>query len=66
MPRKFMFVEWCVIAVCVAFMVGWCVNVYRFCTSDFESPYRAEIIRGVGIPVAPVGAVVGFIDLEED
>ncbi len=46
--------------------VGWCMNVYKFCTLDFESPYKAEVVRGVTIFLAPVGGVVGYITFGEE
>ena len=45
--------------------VGWCMNVYKFCKCDFDAPYKAEIIRGVGIAVAPMGAITGYINIQD-
>lgn len=46
---------------------GWCINIYKFLSADFESPYKAEIIRGIGIPVPPVGVISGwFVEFEEE
>jgi len=45
---------------------SWAMNVYKFATLDFEAPYKAEIIRGIGIPAAPVGVVLGFMEFEEE
>ena len=52
--------------IAVAVIVGTCIgswvgNIISLTRCDFKAPYKAEIIRGVGIPVAPVGIVVGFI-----
>jgi len=57
-----------VIMLCIyAFLIGaWVVNIYKFATLDFETPYKAEILRGVGIPVAPLGIVLAFIEFEEE
>jgi hypothetical protein len=46
--------------------IGWIMNVVKFCKCDFEDPYKTEIIRGVGIPVFPMGAVCGFMDIGEE
>ena len=43
--------------------VGWFINVYKLCKCDFESPYRAEVIRGVGTIVFPLGCVAGWLDI---
>lgn len=44
---------------------GWLFNVYKLATSNFEAPYKNEIIRGIGVVVAPLGAVVGYINMDD-
>ncbi len=46
-------------------VIGYITNIVRFCGCDFEAPWRTEIIRGVGIFVPPLGAVLGFITIED-
>ena len=46
--------------------VSWATNIYKFATCDFESPYKTEILRGVGIPFAPIGIIIGFMDIGEE
>ena len=53
------------IVVAILLGVGWLFNVVRFCQCDFKAPYKAEIIRGVGIVVAPVGGVAGWITIAD-
>lgn len=48
------------------FAVSWCTNVIKFANADFEEPYTTEIIRGIGIPCAPLGAIIGFMDIGEE
>ena len=45
--------------------IGWCANLYRLASCDFASPYKAEVIHGVGVFVVPLSAITGFIDLGE-
>ena len=45
--------------------LGWFIYVYRLTQCDFEAPYKAEAIRTVGIFAAPVGCIVGYIDIED-
>jgi hypothetical protein len=52
-----------VILTCIAL---WVVNVIKFCQCDFEEPYKTEIIRGIGIPIAFVGVVIAPIDIGEE
>ena len=44
--------------------LGWCLNLYKLTQLDFASPYKAEVIRIVGI--TPLGAVVGWMELKEE
>tara|TARA_R110000851_G_scaffold313298_1_gene474845 strand:- start:38 stop:217 length:180 start_codon:yes stop_codon:yes gene_type:complete len=41
---------------------GWVKNIIKLSECDFEAPYKAEVIRVIGV-IPPVGAVVGWIDL---
>lgn len=45
--------------------LGWLINIAQFCRCDFDAPYKAEIIRGVGVIVAPVGSVVGYFNIQD-
>ncbi len=48
----------------VALLFGWGANVYRLAFSDFERPYAPEVSRLIGVFVAPVGVILGYMDLE--
>lgn len=50
----------------IAGMVGWFLNIYKLFRADFAEPYKTEIIRGVGIPVWPMGAVSGYLQIGEE
>lgn len=45
--------------------IGWCINIVKFCSCDFKAPYKAEILRGVSIPVAPLGGIIGYMKIED-
>ena len=45
---------------------GWCANIYKLANLDFASPYKAEIFRIAGVPVWPMGIVLGFVDFAEE
>ena len=53
------------IAVVIILAVGWIINVVSLCQCDFEPSYKAEVIRGIGVLVPPVGGIVGYIDIED-
>lgn len=43
---------------------GYIANVYKLFKTDFQAPYKEEILRGVGVVVPPVGVVTGYLNLE--
>lgn len=45
-------------------VTGWVKNLIKLSECDFESPYKAEVIRVVGV-IPPVGAVVGWLNIED-
>lgn len=51
-----------VIIMCV---IGWAANIVKLCNCDFKEPYKAEVIRLVGIPCIPVGIVCGYLEIED-
>ena len=44
---------------------GYASNVYRLCNLDFDTPLKAEVIRGVGVFVVPLGSIIGYMDIED-
>lgn len=45
---------------------GWISNMVQLCYCDFKTPYKAEVLRAIGIFVAPMGAVEGFMKINDD
>lgn len=43
-------------------LIGYVKNIIHLTECDFKESYKAEIIYTIGIPVAPMGAVCGWID----
>jgi len=41
---------------------GWVKNLIKLSDCDFEAPYKAEIVHGIGI-IPPVGMITGWLDL---
>lgn len=54
-----------IVAIFSILITGWFMNIYKLCKSDFESPYKNEIIRTVGVFFAPIGSIAGFIDIKD-
>lgn len=46
-------------------LIGWTLNLVKLCRCDFEPSYRAEIIRGIGVFVAPVGVITGWMEIPD-
>jgi hypothetical protein len=49
----------------IVMAAGWVANVVKFITCDFRAPYKAEVLRGVGIVVPFVGCVEGYFTIED-
>lgn len=61
MPQvKTVIAVWIIVITIIG--VGWVKNIIKLANCDFEAPYKAEVIHGVGI-IPPVGAVTGWLDL---
>lgn len=46
------------------FVAGWTQNIYKLSQCDFEAPYRAEILYGIGV-IPVVGGVIGWFNIED-
>lgn len=53
------------IGIIIIFGIGWILNIINFVKLDFKEPYKAEIIRGVGIPIVPIGGILGYLTIED-
>ena len=38
-------------------IISWIVNLVKFFNCDFDSPYKDEIIHGIGILLAPLSMI---------
>jgi len=49
----------------LAIILAWPINVYHLIVDcDFKAPYKAEIIRGIGvIPGTPVAFIILCVDI---
>lgn len=56
-----------VVAIALFFAAGfgYISNLVSLFGTDFEAPYKAEIIRGVGVFVPPVGIIAGYVDIQD-
>lgn len=41
----------------------WPWNLYQLTQCDFEAPYKAEILRGIGVLSGPMAIFIVIIDL---
>ncbi len=55
-----------VIAAVAALLTGYVLNIVALCKCDFEPSYKAEVIRTIGVIMPPVGAVTGYVDIEDE
>jgi len=54
-----------VVLIAVVPIAGYVKNIARLIDCDFASPYKAEILRGVGVVMPPVGMIMGYCDIED-
>lgn len=52
------------IFIVVIALAGYVQGIVKLVNCDFEAPYKAEIIHGVGV-VAGTGVITGWLDLGE-
>ena len=55
-----------VIAIWSFIMIGWFSNIYKLTQCDFDVPLKTEVIRLIGIPLFPMGAMIGYMDIGEE
>lgn len=46
-------------------LLGWIMNVVQLIQCDFASPYKAEVLRIIGILIPPIGSVLGYIPIND-
>lgn len=49
-----------VVAVILAAVIGWCMNVYKLVSGMDEMTLVEAVVRGVGVVAAPLGALAGY------
>ncbi len=50
----------------VAMFVGWGINVGKLVQCDFKAPYKAEVVRSVGVVIPMVGGIAGFMEIGDE
>lgn len=63
---KIGFIAFAILWLVLAF--GYINNIYSLAAKDdFASPYKAEVLRGIGVFVPPVGVILGlFVTFDEE
>lgn len=57
---KQILIGWLVLVLVIG--TGWVKNIIKLSSCDFEAPYKAEVIHGIGI-IPPVGMITGWLDV---
>lgn len=55
-----------VVPVAAILLIGYASNIVKLAHCDFKPSYKAEILRGVGIFIIPMGVVEGFLTIKDD
>lgn len=53
-----------VILICLP-TYGWIKNLIELTKLDFKEPYKAEVLRTVGVST-PLGCILGFINIKDN
>ncbi len=53
-----------VLTIVITLGIGWIRNLVQFTNLDFKEPYKAEIIRGIGL--VSYGGIIGWIDIKDN
>jgi len=59
--KGFTAIELILVLVLAFGAIGWGMNLYKLASCDFNAPYKAEVIHGVGL-VPFVGAFTGYMN----
>jgi hypothetical protein len=50
------------IIIVILLMLPWSVNAYKFAGCDFESPYKCEVVHGIGLFAPPASWITVWFD----
>lgn len=53
------------LVIILAIFTGWGMNLYKLVHCDFETPYKTEIIRSIGI-IPAIGMFTGWMTIGEE
>jgi len=62
--KGLLFVLFVIVLLPICLLAGWVRNLYLFTQLDFQEPYKAEVIRGIGI--TPLGGIIGYININDE
>jgi len=58
-----LFVTFLSLLLMAPILYGYGMNIWKLSSADFQAPYKAEVLRGIGVIVPPVGVVTGYLNL---
>jgi len=56
---------WHILIIGLICLIGWINNIIKLSNCNFNKPHKEEIIRIIGIPIVPLGGVVGYININD-
>ncbi len=54
-----------VLLISILSVYGYINNIVKLTKCDFDRPVKAEVLRITGIVIAPIGCVLGYINIED-
>ncbi len=53
------------LTIIIGSIFGYISNIVKLTKCDFKAPYKAEVLRGVGIFIAPMGIIEGYCQIKD-
>lgn len=57
---------WVFVMIIILFgTIGWVMNIVKLSQLNFNAPYKAEVIRVVGV-FTPIGGLTGWMEIKDN
>jgi prepilin-type N-terminal cleavage/methylation domain-containing protein len=63
--KGFTLIELMIVIIIIGGGIGWVMNLVKLADTDFEEPYKTEIIRTISL-VPFIGAFTGYMNIGEE
>lgn len=64
--KGFTVVEFLFVLIVICVIIPWPLNAYKLSECDFASPYKCEVMHGIGVFIPPLSVVTVWFDTDEE